>query len=114
MQAAAQKGGYTIWGVTPFLKFQQQNHVSLEPLVLGDPILQRIMVAIVVNPKTVSGVNEAEAKALQQYLLTPAAQAQIRTFRVPGIDQELWWPAGRNNEDDFLPKGSISPSFSPS
>jgi ABC-type tungstate transport system permease subunit len=65
----------------------------------------RVMVAIVVNPQKVSGANEAGAKALQQYLLTPAAQAQIRTFRVPGIDQELWWPAGRNNEDDFLPNG---------
>jgi hypothetical protein len=37
MQAAAHKGGYSIWGVTPFLKFQQHNHVRLEPLVLGDP-----------------------------------------------------------------------------
>lgn len=104
IQAAARKGGYTLWGVTPFLTFQQQHHVSLEPLLLGDPILQRMMVAIVVNAQKVSGVNEAGAMALQQYLLTPAAQAQVRTFRVPGIEQELWWPAGRNNEDDSLPK----------
>lgn len=104
MQAAAHTGGYSLWGVTPFLKFRQQHHVSLEPLVLGDPILQRVMVAIVVNSQKVSGVNEVGATALQQFLLTPAAQAQVRTFRVAGIEQELWWPAGRNNEDDFLPK----------
>lgn len=99
MQLAAQKQGYALWGVTPFLKFQQQSPVNLQPLVLGDPILQRLMVAIVVNPQKVPGVNETGARALQQFLLSPAAQAQIRLFRVPGIDQELWWPAGRNNED---------------
>jgi tungstate transport system substrate-binding protein len=99
MQLAAQKQGYALWGVTPFLKFQQQSPVNLLPLVLGDPILQRLMVAIVVNPQKVSGVNETGARALQQFLLSPAAQAQIRLFRVAGIDQELWWPAGRNNED---------------
>ncbi len=100
IQLAAQKQGYTLWGVTPFLKFQQQSPVNMQPLVLGDPMLQRLMVAIVVNPQKVSGVNETGARALQQFLLSPAAQAQIRLFRVAGIDQELWWPAGRNNEDD--------------
>jgi hypothetical protein len=62
------------------------------------------MVTVVVNPRQVAGVNEAGAMALQQYLLAPAAQARMRAVRVPGIDQQVWWPAGRSNETSFLPR----------
>ena len=96
---AAQQGGYTFWGLTPFLRTQQQNEVELQPLVLNDPLLQRlqrIMVTVAVNPNKVAGVNTEDVTAFQQYLLTPGTQAQIRAFRLPGIDQQIWWPAGRN------------------
>jgi ABC-type tungstate transport system permease subunit len=72
--------------------------------VLGDPLLQRIMVSIAVNPDKVSGVNTDGVKAFQQYLLDPITQARIRDFRLPGIDQQIWWPAGRNNAGYVLPK----------
>ena len=55
------------------------------------------MVTVAVNPDKVAGVNVEGAEAFQQYLLDPATQAQIRAFRLPGIDQQIWWPAGRNN-----------------
>jgi tungstate transport system substrate-binding protein len=100
---AAQQGGYVLWGLTPFLRTQKQNSVELQPLVLNDPLLQRIMVTVAVDPDKVPGVNVAGAEAFQQYLLDPATQARIRAFRLPGIDQQIWWPAGRNNAGYALP-----------
>ena len=40
--------------------------------------------------------------AFQQYLLAPSTQARIRAFRLPGIDQQIWWPAGWNNASAVL------------
>ena len=101
---AAQQGGYVLWGLTPFLRTQKQNRLDLQPLVLNDPLLQRIMVTVAVNPKEVSGVNVTGAEAFQRYLLDPVTQARIRAFRLPGIDEQIWWPAGRNNAGYALPK----------
>jgi tungstate transport system substrate-binding protein len=101
--SAAQQNGYTFWGLTPFLTAQRQSAVGLEPMVLADPLLQRIMVSIRVLPKHVSGVNTGGATAFQQYLLEPRTQARIRAFRYPGIAQQIWWPAGRDNASVFLP-----------
>lgn len=103
IKAAADRGGYTLWGVTPFQQLQKQSHNELQPLVLSDPLLQRIMVAIVVNPLKVQGANQKGATTLQKYLLAPATQAKVRAFRVSGYPQQLWWPAGRNNETTVLP-----------
>jgi tungstate transport system substrate-binding protein len=101
---AAQQGGYVLWGLTPFLRTQKQNRLELHPLVLNDPLLQRIMVTVAVNPDKVPGVNVTGAEAFQRYLLDPVTQARIRTFRLPGIDEQIWWPAGRNNAGYALPK----------
>ena len=101
--AAAQQGGYVLWGLTPFLRTQQQNKVELQPLVLNDPLLRRIMVTVGVDPDKVSGVNVEGAKAFQHYLLAPSTQARIQAFRLPGIDQQIWWPASWNNAGAVLP-----------
>jgi tungstate transport system substrate-binding protein len=101
--AAAQQGGYVLWGLTPFLRTQQQNKVELQPLVLNDPLLRRIMVTVGVDPGKVSGVNVEGAKAFQHYLLAPSTQARIQAFRLPGIDQQIWWAAGRDNASYALP-----------
>ena len=94
---AARKGAYVLWGLPPFLRLKHQTPLDLEPLVVQDPIFQRIMVAVVVNPKKVAGVNADGAKAFQDFLIAPATQARIRAFRYPGFDQQVWWPAGRHN-----------------
>jgi tungstate transport system substrate-binding protein len=101
---AAQQGGYVLWGLTPFLRTQQRNRLELQPLMLNDPLLQRIMVTVAVNPNRVAGVNVTGAETFQQYLLAPATQARIRAFRLPGIEEQIWWPAGRNNAGYALPK----------
>lgn len=93
---AAEKGGYTLFGIPPFLRLKRQARIDLEPLVI-DPLFQRIMVAIVVNPKQTSHVNADGARAFEQFLLSPAAQARIRSFRYADFGQQAWWPAGRHN-----------------
>jgi len=98
---ASERGAYVIWGVPPFLRWKRQQTIEqatdLEPLVIDDPTLQRIMVAIVVNPAAVKGVNSAAATAFQSFLLSPAIQARIAAFRYPDFDHQVWWPAGRHN-----------------
>jgi len=94
---AAQKGAYVLWGLAPFLRLKRQNAINLEPVFVADPIFQRIMVAIVVNPQKVSGVNSGGATAFQDFLIAPETQARIRAFRYPDFDKQAWWPAGRHN-----------------
>ena len=93
----AKEGAYTLLGVPPFLRLKRQSSLNLEPLVTADSIFQRIMVAIVVNPQKVSGVNDAGAEAFQNFLLAPSIQARISAFRYPELDQQVWWPAGHHN-----------------
>ncbi|MFO1184790.1 MAG: hypothetical protein U1E56_08390 [Bauldia sp.] len=100
---AAEKGGYTIWGLTPFLRMQRAGRPgSLAPLVFGDPLTQRIMVTIAVRGDKLAGINVAGAKAFQDYLIAPRTQALIHNFRLAGIDRQIWYPAGRNNAGDVL------------
>jgi tungstate transport system substrate-binding protein len=104
IRVAAQRGGYTFWGLTPFLRMHKQESVDLEPLVLADPLLQRLLVSVIVKPDKVRGVNVDGARALQGHLLSPATQAQIRATRYPTDDRVTWVPAGRHNRSAMLPK----------
>lgn len=101
VRLASERGAYVIWGVPPFLRWKRQQAIEqatdLEPLVIEDPTMQRIMVAIVVNPVAVKGVNSPGATAFQSFLLSPAIQARIAAFRYPDFDRQVWWPAGRHN-----------------
>ena len=96
-QAADKRAAYVLWGLPPFLRLKRQAHLELEPLVVNDPLFERIMVSIVVNPEKIRGANADAAKAFEAYLLAPSTQARIRAFRYPDFDQQTWWPAGRNN-----------------
>ena len=95
--AASQNGAYTVWGVDPFVRFVATHPIEEEMLCIGDSMLQRMMVSVVVNPDRVKGVNVEGARALEQYLLAPATQARIRAFRYSGYDAAFWWPAGVQN-----------------
>lgn len=97
IEAAAERGGYALWGLIPFLRSQGQRQLRVEPLVTADPLFQRVMVAIVLRPDRVPRVNVDGAMALQSYLIAPSTQARIRAFRYPGLDLQAWWPAGRHN-----------------
>jgi len=101
VRVAAGRGAYVLWGVPPFLRWKRQLPIEqttdLEPLVVDDPALQRMMVSIVVNPKTAKGVNADAARAFQDFLLSAAIQARVAAFRYPDFDKQVWWPAGRHN-----------------
>lgn len=99
---AAEKGGYTIWGLTPFLRMRGGRPSAMAPLVFGDPLTQRIMVTIAVRADAVPGINVEGVKAFQEYLLAPRTQALIHNFRLPGIERQVWYPAGRNNSGELL------------
>jgi tungstate transport system substrate-binding protein len=101
---AASKRAYVFWGLTPFLRAGEHADLGLEPLLLADPLLQRMLVSIVVKPAKVPGVNIDGAKALEAYLLSPATQAHIREVRYPGATRCTWIPGGRHNRTAILPK----------
>ncbi|MDR0342361.1 MAG: hypothetical protein LBI49_04465 [Nocardiopsaceae bacterium] len=105
VQRASARGAYVLWGVTPFLQLTGQKPLQLVPLVTADPLLQRIMVSIVVNQGKIHGVNPAAASALQNYLLSPAAQAKILTGRNQQLGVPIFSPAGRDNDPADLPAG---------
>jgi tungstate transport system substrate-binding protein len=102
---ASEVGAYSLWGLTPFLRLSRSAPQHLEPLVMADPLLQRMLVSIIVKPVGALGVNSLGATALQGHLLEPATQAQIRTVRYPGTVAVTWVPAGRHNRTAMLPKG---------
>ena len=97
IEAAARSGAYIIWGLPPFLRQQKSLAGALEIMVAGDPIFQRIMVSMLANPEKLTGVRIEAARKFEKYLTSPRAQAKIREYRYPGLEQQAWWPAGRHN-----------------
>jgi tungstate transport system substrate-binding protein len=101
VRLAADRNAYVLWGVPPFLRWKRQQSIEqatdLEPLLIDDPMLQRVMVSIAVNDKTVKGANTKGAQQLEAFLLSPAIQARVAAFRYPDFDRQVWWPAGRHN-----------------
>ena len=107
IEAAVKEKGYTLWGLVPFLKYQEEHpECGMKALVTDDPLLQRLMVTVVVRPEKIKGVNIEGARALERFLIAPDTQARIRAFRVPGFNGPIWWPAGRNNSGAFLKGGN--------
>jgi tungstate transport system substrate-binding protein len=100
---ASERGAYALWGLTPFLRLHHEHRLNLEPLVVADPLLQRMLVSVVVKEEKSRGVNAAGAKAFQTFLLSPATQARIREVRYPGAESVQWVPGGRHNRTAILP-----------
>ncbi len=98
---AVARGGYTLWGLTPFLRTVGDR--PLEPLVIDDPLLHRMMVSVLVKPGGERRINTQGALAFQTHLLQPETQAAIRTIHYPG-QEASWVPGGRHNRSAILPK----------
>lgn len=107
IQSAERSDAYVLWGIIPFLKFKESTNSRLEMIAVEDALMQRLMMTVVVNPEKVAGVNIAGAVALQRYLNSSATQGRIRSFRYPGVSQQLFWPSGRDNIGTFL--SDVSP-----
>jgi len=97
IRLAEEKQAYVMWGALPFLRYKQKHNSKYEILVSADPVLQRVMAAVVVKPDKIAGVNVQGAEQFVSYLLQPETQAKVAAFRSPGSDLQLWWPAARNN-----------------
>ena len=97
VELAEQKGAYVVYGAFPFLRYKATVDMKMDALVVDDPLLQRIMVSVLVEPDRVPGVNHEAARAFQTYLLSPRAQTLVRDYRVEGSDRQLWWPVARHN-----------------
>jgi tungstate transport system substrate-binding protein len=102
VETAASLGAYTLWGLVPFLRLQESARLELEAQVIDDPLLQRMMVTVRVNPKRIEGMNFEGATALERFFILPETQARVRANRYPGFDHQLWWPAARNNSGMVL------------
>jgi len=102
MTFAERSQAYSIWGAIPFQRFKEKHASQLELMVTADPLLQRVMAAVVVKAEKVPGVDTQGAQAFVSYLLSARGQARIAAFRSPGSDAQLWWPAGRNNSSEGL------------
>lgn len=99
LREAARRGGYTLWGLHPFLMLQRSTQpVALAPVLFDDSIMQQILATVVVR-RPPGLINREGAIAFQEHLADPATQAQIRAFRLPGIDGPILWPAGNQNAD---------------
>jgi tungstate transport system substrate-binding protein len=102
IEAASQRRAYALWGLVPFVRLQEQRQLGMEALVVGDPLFQRVMVSIVVNPARFPRANIEAALALERFLLDPKTQARMRQFRHHGLSGQTWWPAGRHNAGSEL------------
>lgn len=100
VEAAAAQGGYTIWGLHPFLMFQQQRQLDLQGLTYTDSLMQRGIASVVVNPDPARPVNLDGAVALEQFLVSAQTQALIRGVRHPDSDQPIFWPAAIHNGNE--------------
>ncbi len=97
VRLADKKQAYVFWGAYPFLRYKDKHDSDLEMMVSADPMLQRIMAAVPVNPNKIQRVNFQGAARFLDYLLNPETQAKIAAFRSPDCGEQLWWPAGRDN-----------------
>lgn len=116
MAVAARMNAYYIFALPPFLRWKQECIASaprdrsnsvpapcrMDALMLAGPMPHRIMVAIIVNPERVPAINVSGASALQEYLLRPAVQARIESFRDPRSEHQLWRAAGLQNSGAAL------------
>lgn len=99
IKLADEKSAYVIWGAPPFLRFAGKHESQLQILVWNDPIFQRAMCTVVVNPDKVPGVDTEGATLFEKYLLSARAQARVAAFRTPDAkDMQLWWPAAIHND----------------
>lgn len=100
VEAAEQLGGYTLWGLHPFLAFRQQQPTTMAPVVFDDSLLQRVIASVAVVPSRYRRVNLSGALALQEFLLAPATQGQVRQFRHPMVARPIFWPAAHHSHHD--------------
>jgi len=103
LRIASEKDAYTLTDRATYLA--NQETLSLEILVEGDPLLLNIYHVITVNPDKFTDLNYEGALAFANYLISPETQEIIRTFGVDKYGQPLFFPdAGKSESDLSMPK----------
>jgi tungstate transport system substrate-binding protein len=94
---ASQKNAYTLTDRGTHLAFR--GRTGLVPYVEGDGVLLNVYSVMEVNPARFPKVNAAGARALSEFLVSPAAQAVIESFGVDKYGEPLFVPdAGKSEE----------------
>jgi len=95
---ANERAAYTLTDRATFLAFRQR--VKLPILVEKDRPLLNIYSVIEVNPANGPRVNVAGGKAFADFMVSPGAQAAIKSFGVEKYGQALFVPiAGKTEEE---------------
>jgi len=95
---AGDRRAYTITDRATLLAFRRR--VTLPILVEGDRALRNVYAVMEVNPANGPRVNHAGGRAFADFVVSPEAQAIIRTFGVDRYGQPLFVPiAGETDEE---------------
>jgi len=95
---AEDRRAYTIADRGTYLAFRKR--LTLPVLVEGDRTLRNVYSVLEVSPASGPRVNVAGGKAFADFLVSPEAQAVIRTFGVDKFGQPLFVPmAGKTDRD---------------
>jgi tungstate transport system substrate-binding protein len=95
---ANERKAYTITDRATYLAFQKR--ITLLVLVERDRPLLNIYSVMEVNPANGSRVNAAGGKAVADFMVSPEAQAVIRTFGVDRYGQPLFVPIAGKKDDE--------------
>ncbi len=98
LSIASEKGAYTLTDRATYLR--NREHLNLDILVEGDPLLLNIYHVMQVNPERFSRVNGPGGEAFVEFMVSPEVQRKIGDFGVQEFGQPLFFPdAGKKMED---------------
>lgn len=99
LQVASEKKGYTLTDIATWAS--AKDKLQLAALVDKDPSLLNIYHVIDVNPATWPKVNAAGAKAFEDWIVSPEAQAMIGAFGQDTYGMQLFVPDAGKSEDSL-------------
>jgi len=98
LSVASEKNGYTLSDRGTYLALKKNLHLDI--LVEGDGILLNVYHVVEINPAKWPKVNAAGAKAFSDFMVSPEAQAVIKTFGIEKFGSPLFFPdAGKKEEE---------------
>jgi tungstate transport system substrate-binding protein len=98
---AYDRRAYTLTDRATYLAFR--NRIRLAVLVEKDPVLRNIYSVLEVDPANGPRVNAAAGKAFADFMVSPEAQAVIRTFGQDRFGQPLFVPIAGQPESSVAP-----------